>query len=75
VNWVGAAQLSPSFSGLASAPARWRNEETRRLAPPGLICGVSARELILAVDQFRVFAFTSLRAAQEVDLSAMISQP
>ena len=58
----------PSVSGLASATARWRNEETRRLAPPGLICGVSARELILAVDQFRVFAFTSLRAAQEVDL-------
>ena len=25
-----------------------------------LVCGVSSRELILAVDQFRVFAFTSL---------------
>ncbi len=29
---------------------------------------MSACELILAVDQFGVFAFTSLRAAQEVDL-------
>jgi hypothetical protein len=36
--------------------------------PPGLIYGVSARELILPVDQFRIFAFTGLRAAQEVDL-------
>ena len=36
--------------------------------PPGLIYGVSARELILPVDQVRIFAFTGLRAAQEVDL-------
>ncbi len=43
-------------------------EKTRRLAPPGLICAVSACELLLAVDQFGVFAFASLRAAQKVDL-------
>ena len=30
-----------------------------------LICGASARELILTVNQLRVFTFTGLRAAQE----------